>query len=68
MTSALERHGVPATGLGSHADVDVLLLPDGAEHAEDPGITVLRVRPAATDVDDDLDEALARAAADPVRA
>ena len=67
VTSALQRHGVPATGLGSHTDVDVLLLPDGAEPVEAPGTTVLRVRPAATDVDDDLDEALARTAGDGIR-
>jgi hypothetical protein len=68
VTSALQRHGVPATELGPQADVDVLLLPDGAEHAGDPDTAVLRVRPAATDVDDDLDEALARAVGDAVRA
>ena len=68
MTAALQRHGVAATGLGSLADVDVLLLPDGAEPVEAPGATVLRVHPAATDVDDDLDEALARTAGDAIRA
>jgi Kef-type K+ transport system membrane component KefB len=68
VTSALQRHGVPATELGPQTDVDVLLLPGGAEHAGDSDTAVLRVRPAATDVDDDLDEALARAAGDAVRA
>jgi hypothetical protein len=60
VTAALQRHGVPATELGSPADVDVLLVPDGAAGNVDPAATVLRVRPAATDLDDDLDEALAR--------
>jgi len=68
VTSALQRHGRPATGLGPQADVDVLLLPDGAEPVEAPDTIVLRVRPAATDIDDDLDEALARTAGDAVRA
>jgi hypothetical protein len=60
--AALARHGVPATELDG--PVDVLLVPDGAEHAAVAPATVLvRVRPAATDLDDDLDEALARVAA-----
>ena len=63
MTAALQRHGVPATELGAPDDVDVLLVPDDPEHLDaELAATVLRVRPAATDLDDDLDEALARVA------
>jgi Kef-type K+ transport system membrane component KefB len=63
VTAALQRHGVPATELGAPAEVDVLLVPDDPEHRDDDlPATVLRVRPAATDLDDDLDEALARVA------
>jgi Kef-type K+ transport system membrane component KefB len=64
VTAALARHGVATTELGSPADVDVLLVPDGpagdAVANVDHGATVLRIRPAATDLDDDLDEALGR--------
>ncbi|MDT7581716.1 MAG: hypothetical protein QOK35_2980, partial [Pseudonocardiales bacterium] len=66
VAAALQRHGVPVTELGAPADVDVLLVPDDAPAVADPTAVVLRVRPAATDVDDDLDEALARVA-DPDR-
>ncbi len=60
--AAKALHGLPATELDG--PVDVLLVPDGAEHAAVAPATVLvRVRPAATDLDDDLDEALARVAA-----
>jgi hypothetical protein len=63
VTAALQRHGVPAAELGAPDDVDVLLVPDDTEHLDaELAATVLRVRPAATDLDDDLDEALARVA------
>jgi K+:H+ antiporter len=69
VTAALQRHGVAATELGSPPDVDVLLVPDGAGPVEaGPDAVVVRVRPAVTDADDDLDEALARVAGDAVRA
>jgi hypothetical protein len=69
VTAALQRHGVAATELGSPPDVDVLLVSSGAGPVEpDPAAVVLRVRPAVTDADDDLDEALARVAGDAVRA
>jgi Kef-type K+ transport system membrane component KefB len=67
VTAALQRHGVAATELGSPPAVGVLLVPDGAGPA-DPAALVVRVRPAVTDADDDLDEALARVAGDAVRA
>ncbi len=59
--AAMARHGLPATELAG--PVDVLLLPDGAEHPDvGPATALVRVRPAAADLDDDLDEALARVA------
>jgi hypothetical protein len=59
--AAMARHGLPPMELGG--PVDVLLLPDGAEHPDvGPATALVRVRPAAADLDDDLDEALARVA------
>lgn len=63
VTATLQRHGVAVSELASPADVDVLLVPDGAECPDvDLAAVLLRVRPAATDLDEDLDEALARVA------
>jgi Kef-type K+ transport system membrane component KefB len=66
VTAALQRHGVPVTELGSPADVEVLLVPGDAEWPEaawaqaELAPVLLRVHPAAPDVDGDLDVALDR--------
>lgn len=66
VTLALQRRGVPSTELGSPADVDVLLvgadaaLPEPVRAEVERAGLLLRVHPAAPDVDGDLDGALDR--------
>ena len=63
----LRRLGLDATELaGAAGEADLLVLPEeAAEPQTAPSTTVLRVRPAASDVDEDLQQALARIAAPP---
>ena len=62
---ALRKLGLEASELSDHAGVpDLLVLPEGgAEPPTAPSTTVMRVRPAPSDVDEDLQQALARIAA-----
>ena len=58
---SLRRHGIDAYDLPDGVVFHALLLPDGAEEPRvGAATTVLWVRPGAADVDDDLDQAVAR--------
>lgn len=60
---ALNRHGVVADDLADGASAAVVVLPDGtAVPAAMDGATVVRVRSAAADADEDLDQVVARIA------
>jgi Kef-type K+ transport system membrane component KefB len=59
--AALRRLGIDATGFPADRAPDVLVLPVGcAEPPTAPTTTVVRVRPASSDVDEDLGQVLAR--------
>jgi Kef-type K+ transport system membrane component KefB len=71
LITALQRRGVAVTELESAADVEILLVPADAEWPDavwaQAGLApvLLRVHPAAPDVDGDLDAALDRVMAAP---
>ena len=59
--AALGRRGVETSALGTAAEVDVLVAAHDADPADVPATTaLLRVHPALSDVDEGLDEVVAR--------